>query len=155
MRPYLNQDKFSISFDTAFEEVIKACAAAERRDQESTWIADSFIDAYSDLHQQGFAHSVEVWQGETLVGGLYGVSLGGCFFGESMFSVVPNASKFGFIKLVYWLQQKGIEFIDCQVYTAHLANLGANEMARDEFLDELFLRLKQDSLPGSWYYSED
>ena len=151
MRPYLNQNKFTVSFDCAFETVIKACAAAERKGQESTWIAQSFIDPYTELHRQGFAHSVEVWQHGTLIGGLYGISLGGCFFGESMFSKMPNASKFGFIKLVQWLQKKGIDFIDCQVYTEHLASLGAKEMVREDFLEELKIRLKQQTISGKWH----
>ena len=155
MRPYLNQNKFNVTIDRSFEAVISECAAAERNNQESTWIANSFVDAYTSLHKLGFAHSVEVWQEETLVGGLYGISLGGCFFGESMFSKVPNASKFGFIKLINWLKNRGITFIDCQVYTEHLASLGAGEMDRDEFLDELDSRLKSETISGTWTYSED
>lgn len=154
MRPYLNQNKFTVSFDCEFETVIKACAAAERKGQESTWIANSFIGAYTELHEKGFAHSVEVWQDKILVGGLYGISLGGCFFGESMFSNVPNASKFGFIKLVHWLKNHGIDFIDCQVYTEHLASLGAKEMVREEFLEELEVRLQQQTISGKWGYLE-
>ena len=155
MRPYLNQKRFTVTFDREFGQVINQCAAAKRSNQESTWIADSFINAYAELHQMGFAHSVEVWENNTLVGGLYGVSLGAVFFGESMFSKVPNASKFGFIKLVQWLRKIGIEFIDCQVYTDHLASLGAREMVREDFLMELNARQNKQTLAGKWTYSED
>ena len=153
MRPYFNQQKFKVTFDTAFLEVIKNCAGTKRGPENSSWISENFVAAYAALHAQGFAHSVEVWSGNQLVGGLYGVSLGAAFFGESMFSKVPNASKFGFISLVKWLQKHGINFIDCQVYTAHLASLGAKEISRSAFLENLKETQKAETLRGNWLYS--
>jgi leucyl/phenylalanyl-tRNA--protein transferase len=155
MRPFLNQNRFRITFDVAFEQVIRHCKKAERPGQDSSWISEKFISAYAELHRQGFAHSVEVWQGDELVGGVYGLSLGTAFFGESMFATVPNASKFGFIKLVQWLQKREIQLIDCQVYTAHLASFGAKEINRSEFLQALKETQKAETLPGPWHYSAD
>ncbi len=153
MRPYFNQQKFTVTFDTCFSEVIKNCASIPRGPENSSWISANFVDAYTQLHAQGYAHSVEVWRGSELAGGLYGVSLGAAFFGESMFSKVPNASKFGFISLVKWLKQKGIGLIDCQVYTAHLARMGAKEIPRKTFLENLKETQNQTSMAGHWIYS--
>ena len=153
MRPYFNQQKLTVTFDTAFARVMQQCAAAKRHDQEKTWISKNFIESYTQLHTQGLAHSVEVWQNSVLVGGLYGVSLGAAFFGESMFSALPNASKFGFISLVKWLQKQNINLIDCQVYNAHLASLGAKEMPRKQFLDTLKITQKEPTKVGKWNYS--
>jgi leucyl/phenylalanyl-tRNA--protein transferase len=155
MRPLLNQKRFTVTFDTCFTEVITNCANTKRGPNNTSWISSNFVKAYSELHNQGIAHSVEVWCGSELVGGLYGVSLGVAFFGESMFSTVPNASKFGFIKLVQWLQKQAINFIDCQVYTAHLASLGAVEIERKVFLEELAITQKAPSVLGKWIYSCD
>ena len=155
MRPYINQNKFTVTFDRAFKQVMHNCARAPRAGQESTWISEEFIEAYYKVHLLGFAHCVEVWEGEELVGGLYGLSLGKVFFGESMFSKKANASKFGFIKLVQWLQNRGVSFIDCQVYTRHLAQLGAKEVSRGEFLQELKRNVYKPGLVGKWHYSED
>jgi leucyl/phenylalanyl-tRNA--protein transferase len=107
-------------------------------------------DAYFTLHVMGYAHSVEAWQGEKLVGGLYGVSLGRCFFGESMFSSVSNASKAAFITLVNRLEELNFDLIDCQVYTAHLKSLGARHIPRDHFIPLLKASLLQDTLRGNW-----
>lgn len=137
MRPYFNQQKYRATYDQAFSEVIKACSAVPRRGQDSTWITDDMIAAYEELHAAGFAHSVEVWQGEELVGGLYGIALGRVFFGESMFAKATNASKFGFISLVRNLNQWGFQLIDCQQETSHLASLGAELISRQAFLDIL------------------
>jgi leucyl/phenylalanyl-tRNA--protein transferase len=106
--------------------------------------------AYIGLHEQGFAHSVEVWQEDVLVGGLYGVSLGRCFFGESMFSTVSNASKAALIDLVCRLKPLGFSLIDCQVYTAHLESLGGRQIPRSEFMVQLTKALKQETLRGNW-----
>jgi len=136
MRPYFNQKKYRISFDQAFEEVMTACGAVRRQGQPyGTWITDDMLSGYSDLHDAGYAHSVEVWDGDTLVGGLYGVALGKMFFGESMFSLRPNASKMGFITLVRILKKRGYQLIDCQQETGHLASLGAQNIRRTDFLD--------------------
>lgn len=153
MRPLLNRAVLKVTFDTHFERVISHCAKSKRTGQAGTWIAPEFIAAYTELHVQGIAHSVEVWQQNRLVGGLYGVSLGGAFFGESMFSTVPNASKFGFIKLVQWLRTQNIHLIDCQVYTPHLAQFGAKEIPRKTFIDALRRALSEKTLLGKWHYS--
>lgn len=134
MRPVLNQHRFRITFDQAFGEVIQNCARIHRPGQPGTWITADMQQAYRVLHQKGYAHSVEVWQADELVGGLYGIAVGKVFCGESMFAKVSNASKAGFITLVQHLQQQGFELIDCQIYTDHLASLGAAEIDREEFI---------------------
>jgi len=125
MRSYLNQNKFQVTFDTHFAEVMQSCKDVGRKGQHGTWISDEMQDIYNQLHHNGYAHSVEVWNDDQLVGGLYGLALGKIFYGESMFSFESNASKFGFIKLVQWLKEKGYELIDCQQETQHLSTLGA------------------------------
>ncbi len=138
MRPYFNQQKYRVSYDTAFVSVITACGAITRQGQpEGTWITDDMISGYTDLHDAGYAHSVEVWEEDTLVGGLYGVGLGHVFFGESMFSLRPNASKMGFIHLIRSLKKRSYQLIDCQQETGHLASLGAQSIPRADFLDKL------------------
>lgn len=137
MRPYFNQQKYRTTYDTVFSDVIRSCSQVNRKDQESTWITEDMIQGYEALHEAGFAHSVEVWQGEELVGGLYGIAIGKIFFGESMFAKATNASKFGFITLVRDLQSRGYELIDCQQETNHLASLGAEPIPRAEFLKYL------------------
>ncbi len=134
MKTLLHRGHFRVTFDTQFEAVMRACQTTTRTDQNGSWIDDEFITAYTQLHKLGWAHAVEVWQEDTLVGGLYGIAMGRCFFGESMFSTVSNASKFGFITLVQWLQAQGYILIDCQAETPHLASLGAKNIPRDEFL---------------------
>jgi leucyl/phenylalanyl-tRNA--protein transferase len=113
---------------------MKYCSTVKRVDQEGTWITDEMKNAYIKLHKLGFAKSYEVWEGDSLVGGLYGVDLGAVFCGESMFSLQPNASKFAFIKLAQELKEKNYRVIDCQMYTDHLASLGAVEISRNEFI---------------------
>lgn len=136
MRPYLNQQKFQVTYNAHFEAVIDACAQVPREGQDGTWITPEIKKEYASLFREGFVQSVEVWDGEQLVGGLYGVYLRNkkVFCGESMFSNKSNASKFGFIKLVQKLQGEGVKLIDCQVYTSHLESLGAREIPREEFL---------------------
>ncbi len=134
MKQVLSQNRFQITFNKAFETVIKACSTAPRKHQEGTWISDEFIAAYVKLHDEGYAHSVEVWHNEQLVGGLYGVILGKVFFGESMFSLMPNASKAAFILLAEKLFSEGFHFIDCQIHNPHLESLGAKEVTRNVFL---------------------
>lgn len=132
----LTKDSWQIRFDTAFEEVMYACAAP-RKDGAGTWISDEIIRGYSELHRQGYAHSSEVWLGNRLVGGAYGVSIGKMFYGESMFARVTDASKIALAYLVYFLRQNGVEFIDCQQETSHLASLGARPIPRQEFITRL------------------
>jgi leucyl/phenylalanyl-tRNA--protein transferase len=134
MRQLIRRETFQFRVDTDFRQVISRCKTSVRRGQESTWITDEVREAYIALHLAGYAHSAEVWQGSTLMGGLYGVRLGRVFFGESMFSAVSNASKYAFILYVQHLQREGVGLIDCQVYTEHLESLGARMIPRPDFL---------------------
>ncbi len=155
MRSIFNRRKFDYTFDTAFESVIRACAQTPRAGQVGTWICEDFITSYTTLHQRGIAHSVEVWQNGEMVGGLYGLALGRVFFGESMFTRVPNASKAGFIVLVRALQQSGFLLIDCQQETEHLKSLGARPISRKTFLEMLRENLSEPTLRGRWFLQED
>lgn len=139
MRQLLKKEKFQVTFDENFESVINNCAKIKRDGQQGTWITGEMMDAYIELHSLGFARSVEVWQEDQLVGGLYGIYLKEkkIFCGESMFALVSNASKFGFIKMVEKLKLEGVKIIDCQVYTKHLESLGAEEISREEFIKYL------------------
>jgi len=135
MKQLLRNNKFKITVNQCFEKVIDNCSKIKRDGQKGTWITEQMKLAYLKLHRQGLAKSVEVWQDNSLVGGLYGIDLNnGIFCGESMFTKVSNASKFGFIKFV---QNSNYRLIDCQVYTNHLASLGAEDIPRDEFLEFL------------------
>lgn len=136
-RNLLNQNKFQITFNQNFVEVITNCQQAERKGQEGTWISDDIINSYVELHQMGHAKSIEVWQNDKLVGGLYGVDLGHIFCGESMFSKVPNASKIAFVWLVNYLKENNYKLLDCQVHNDHLEKLGAFEISRDTFMKVL------------------
>lgn len=138
MKKVLRSNDFKVTFNQNFSEVISNCKLIYRvSDQGETWITNEMQQAYINLHKKGIAKSVEVWQDDELVGGLYGVDLGTVFCGESMFSKVSNASKFAFIKLVQKLEKENYKLIDCQVYNNHLASLGADEISRDEFLNFL------------------
>jgi len=139
MKVVLKKQTFKITFNTAFERVIQQCAQVKRDDQDDTWITNDMTEAYIKLHKQGIATSVEVWQNEALVGGLYGIDLKDkkVFCGESMFSTVSNASKAAFITLVQELKTKEYSVIDCQMHTKHLESLGAREISRDEFLKHI------------------
>lgn len=134
MRNELNQNRFKVTFNTAFREVISNCKKISRKDQPGTWITNEMVEAYCNLHEKGIAKSIEVWQNEELVGGLYGVDLGHVFCGESMFSKVSNASKVAFIHLVKYLEQNNYRILDCQVYNDHLASLGCVEIDREDFM---------------------
>lgn len=139
MKTILKQNDFQITFNKAFPEVIQNCAIIKRNGQSDTWITNEMTEAYIKLHKQSIAISIEVWQNENLVGGLYGIDLKDkkVFCGESMFSKVSNASKAAFITLVEYLKTQEYRLIDCQVYTSHLESLGAKEIPRDEFLNYL------------------
>jgi leucyl/phenylalanyl-tRNA---protein transferase len=137
MRTIIKRGDFEFRTNTSFREVVQNCQKIERRDQTGTWITSEVLSAYQKLHEQGFAHCAEAWKDGQLVGGLYGVKLGHMFFGESMFSKCSNASKFAFIEYVRLLNKEGIVLIDCQVYTEHLESLGAEMIARAEFLEML------------------
>ena len=134
MRNIINQNIFSITFNQDFREVITNCQQINRNDQNGTWITNDLIDAYCKLNDLGLAKSVEVWQNNELVGGLYGVDLGHVFCGESMFSKVSNASKFAFINLVNDLKSKNYKLLDCQVHNDHLESLGCREISRNDFM---------------------
>lgn len=133
MKQLHKRNAFDFRVDTSFREVITNCKSIARRGQESTWITDEVRNAYTRMHELGYAHSAEAWMDGELVGGLYGMRMGKVFFGESMFSKVSNASKYAFIQYVQQLQSEGVELIDCQVYTGHLESLGARMIARDDF----------------------
>ncbi|MGM1056086.1 MAG: leucyl/phenylalanyl-tRNA--protein transferase [Bacteroidota bacterium] len=139
MKQVLRQDSFRVTFNQDFEAVINKCAAVKRDGQRGTWITSEMQEAYLELFHLGIVQSVEVWQNKELVGGLYGIYLKEkkVFCGESMFATVSNASKFGFIKWVEQLKLEGVKLIDCQIYTAHLESLGAEEISRKEFLEFL------------------
>jgi len=150
MRPYFNQEKYSITFDRSFIDVIDACQNISRKGQPGTWITEDIIDAYDYLHQMGYAHSVEVWADEELVGGLYGVSLGKVFFGESMFSKEKNTSKIALIALCRVLEEKGFQFIDCQIANAHLKSMGGRYISREEFMSCMRKNIFEETIRGSW-----
>jgi leucyl/phenylalanyl-tRNA--protein transferase len=137
LRAVIRRGVYSVRFDTAFARVIHACATTPRRDEPGTWIHSEVEAAYTALHEQGYAHSVETWHDGELIGGLYGVSLGRCFFGESMFSHRADASKVALVALVDHLKARGVELIDCQVPSEHLMSLGATAIPRAEFLRRL------------------
>ncbi|MEM9361588.1 MAG: leucyl/phenylalanyl-tRNA--protein transferase [Bacteroidota bacterium] len=134
MRKVLRSNQFSLTVNRCFEEVLEHCAKIKRKGQDGTWITPRMKKAYLELYNKGFVKSYEVWENNKLVGGLYGIDMGHIFCGESMFSLVPNASKFAFIKLVEQLQNDKYKLIDCQLHTDHLESLGAELLARDEFL---------------------
>ncbi|WP_456424301.1 leucyl/phenylalanyl-tRNA--protein transferase [Lutibacter sp.] len=135
MKQVIKKNKFTVTYNQNFEGVISNCRNIFRvADQGKTWITNEMEQAYINLHKKGLAKSVEVWQGDDLVGGLYGIDLGTMFCGESMFSKVSNASKLAFIYLTQKLEKENYKLIDCQVYNSHLASLGATEISRDEFL---------------------
>ena len=151
----LRRTRYQIRLDTAFEAVIHACASTPRPDQDGTWITSDMIDAYCKLHELGFAHCVEAWEEGELVGGMYGVSLGAAFFGESMFAQRSDASKVAFVHLVRQIEEWGFAFLDCQVHTDHLERLGAKEWTRDDFLSALGPALEAPTRRGSWRFSRD
>ena len=139
MKKLFKKEAFKVTFDQDFERVIEACAEIRREGQHGTWITPEIIKSYRELHEFNLARSVEVWEGDKLVGGLYGIYLKEqqVFCGESMFARVSNASKYGFITLVNQLKDEGVKLIDCQVYTRHLESLGAEEISRARFLKYL------------------
>ncbi len=137
MRALMRKHPYEITFNKAFGEVVKACAGVKRFGQTGTWITPGLMEVYEVLHEQGHAHSVEVWDGATLVGGLYGIDVGDVFCGESMFSKASNSSKLALIYLVKELKKNNYKLIDCQVPTAHLASMGAAPISRKEFLSYL------------------
>ncbi|HMS97576.1 MAG TPA: leucyl/phenylalanyl-tRNA--protein transferase [Saprospiraceae bacterium] len=150
IRSYFNNHRFTITFDTQFEMVIRQCASAKRKDQASTWISEQFIKVYTQMFQQGHAHSVEVWQGDKLVGGLYGIAVGRVFTGESMFSHESNASRFAMISLAKFLEKHNFSLIDCQVYNPYLTSFGGQEIPAQVFFEHMKHNFLEPDLIGPW-----
>jgi leucyl/phenylalanyl-tRNA--protein transferase len=155
LRKVMRKPPYRLSLDTDFSGVIGACAAVPRPGQDGTWITDEMLEAYCRLFELGVAHSAEAWEGDRLVGGLYGVSLGSCFFGESMFAVKSDASKLAFVALVRQLRRWGIELVDCQVHTHHLERFGATPWPRARFLAALGTALEKETRRGPWRFDPD
>jgi leucyl/phenylalanyl-tRNA--protein transferase len=146
---FIKQKKYKVTMDHAFQQVITGCASAADRQDKGTWIDDDMIEAYTLLHEMGYAHSVECWMDDELVGGLYGIALGKIFFGESMFSRQSNASKVAFVYLAEKLLERGFDLIDCQLKTEHLMQFGAREIPGVEFQD-LLVRSVTLETRGKW-----
>ncbi|MEE9382087.1 MAG: leucyl/phenylalanyl-tRNA--protein transferase [Nannocystaceae bacterium] len=155
LRRSIQRAAYEVRLDTAFEAVIRHCAVVPRDGQSGTWITREMQTAYCRLHRRGYAHSVEAWRGGELVGGLYGVCLGDVFCGESMFSLAPDASKVAFVSLVRQLEGWGVEMIDCQVHTDHLARFGAREWPRSRFLTALRSLVRRPTRRGAWAFDAD
>ncbi|MCK5541362.1 MAG: leucyl/phenylalanyl-tRNA--protein transferase [Desulfobacterales bacterium] len=152
LKKKINNHHFTITMDQAFEDVIYACAGMRTQNCQETWLVDEMILAYIKLHNEGFAHSVECWKDDKLAGGLYGISLGGCFFGESMFTYVNDASKIALATLSSHLSKLNFDLIDCQVTTNHLITMGGFEIPRHLFLNQLKLSLQKPSITGEWNF---
>jgi leucyl/phenylalanyl-tRNA--protein transferase len=150
MRQSLRREVFEVTFDQCFEQVMRACGETPRPGQQGTWVSDEFLEAYCELHRLGYAHSVEVWHDGRLAGGLYGISLGKCFFGESMFTWVTNASKTALITLAQRLREKDFWLIDCQMPTEHLVSMGARGIPRRVFLEYMRRNESEKTPLGSW-----
>jgi leucyl/phenylalanyl-tRNA--protein transferase len=147
----IKANRFRVTLDTAFRDVVRGCAEA-RRDHEGTWITPAMEEAYVRLADLGYAHSVEAWQGGSLVGGLYGVAVGRMFFGESMFTRVSDASKVALVSLTRQLERWRMPLIDCQMSTTHLASLGARDMPRADFVREVRYLVQQPPVPAPWRF---
>lgn len=145
MRNILNREEYSVTYDADFPQVMHNCKQIFRPGQGGTWISPDMMDAYIELHDMGYAHSIEVWEGDEMVGGLYGIIIGKIFYGESMFAKKSNASKVGFIHLVRRLETLGFEIIDCQQETPHLTSLGARLIDRETFMRHLQKNALEDS----------
>lgn len=150
LKKKINREPYTIKVDTAFEQTIKACAEPRNNKESGTWLVDEMISAYIKLHKEGYAHSIETWKDNTLVGGLYGISLGGSFFGESMFSFESDASKIALVALARYLGEKKFDLIDCQVTTDHLLTMGATQIDRKHFLKIIGQSVKRRDIIGTW-----
>ena len=146
----LRNKPYEVRFDTAFKEVMLACAAPRQAQKGDTWISDEIIQAYSHLFERGYAHSIETWLEDKLVGGLYGVSIGRMFYGESMFSQVNDTSKIALVHLCRFLEQEGFTLIDCQMHTPHLESMGATLIPRERFVENITYLCAQPHLSGPW-----
>jgi leucyl/phenylalanyl-tRNA---protein transferase len=154
LRRTMRRGLVRVTLDTAFTEVMVACATVPRPGQNGTWITPGMVESYTELHRRGVAHSAEAWKGQVLVGGLYGLSLGAAFFGESMFALEADASKVAFVALVEQLRLWGLPLVDCQVYTPHLASFGAREWPRRDFLAALHAALDRPTRLGPWRFDD-
>jgi len=155
LRKILNSGQFEVRFDTSFCEVIRSCSAVRREGQTGTWITGDMVDAYTSLHETGYAHSVETYHGDKLVGGLYGVAIGGVFFGESMFHIMSDASKIALYYLVQRLRVWGFDFIDSQVPNSHMKRMGGKEVPRERFLAMLGESVNRNTTVGKWNVKRD
>lgn len=151
LRRVIKSGRFRVTMDTAFTEVLAGCAEP-RLDQDGTWITGQIVDAYTTLAALGHAHSIEAWEGDTLVGGLYGVALGRMFFGESMFARRSDASKVALVAMLAQLEQWEMPVVDCQVPTSHLASLGAREIPRAEFIQHVRTLIRRPPVPSPWVF---
>ena len=152
LKKIMKKGLFKVTMDSAFVQVINQCAQIRIQNNQETWILEDMIDAYCKLHELGFAHSVEAWYQGELAGGLYGVSLGNCFFGESMFTRISNASNVALVTLVEYLNTLSFDIIDCQLTTEHLLRFGAKEIPRAAFLNQLEESLKASTKKGKWCF---
>ena len=150
LKKKIKKKLFKVTIDNAFEQTIVSCASPRKNRQEGTWLVDEMIDSYIQLHNMGYAHSIETWIEDRLVGGLYGVCLGGSFFGESMFSFESDASKIALVALANHLKKQKFDLIDCQVTTEHLLNMGATEISRNSFLDIINQSVKRSDIKDIW-----
>lgn len=150
LRHTIKQNKYLVRIDKSFEKVIENCASSKRKGQEGTWITEEMKDAYIQLYREGYAHSFETYYNDELVGGLYGVSLGRTFFGESMFYKMTDASKVALYYLVEQIKKWNFHFIDAQQSTQHMKMMGAEEISRKEFLRILTISLKESTIRGRW-----
>jgi leucyl/phenylalanyl-tRNA--protein transferase len=150
LRKRIRREDFELTCDSAFRDVVEACASAPRQGQFGTWITGEMIDAYAELHRRGYAHSIEAWSGDDLAGGLYGLAIGRVFFGESMFARESDASKVALVGLVSRLRALGVPMIDCQQETAHLASFGARAMSRRRFAARLAELIHSLEPPPGW-----
>jgi len=155
LRKQIKRKPYRLAIDTAFGEVLRGCAASPRPGQTGTWLIPEMVEAYTRLHELGFAHSIEAWRDDELVGGLYGVSLGAAFFGESMFTRAPDASKIAYTAIVRQLDAWQIGLIDCQVHTEHLERFGAYEVPRGRYLELLEVALDEPTRRGRWAFDID
>jgi len=150
LKKVINKNIFKVTMDSSFEQIINLCAQMRLQKNEGTWLGKDMIEAYCNLHEAGYAHSVEAWHEGELAGGLYGVSIGKCFFGESMFTRISNASKAAFVALVEYLKTLSFNMIDCQLTTEHLKSFGAREIPRSVFLKQLNESLEARTKKGRW-----
>jgi leucyl/phenylalanyl-tRNA--protein transferase len=147
----IRKARYKITMDTHFQQVIESCAQTRSKSRQGTWITTEMVHAYTRLHKMGIAHSVETWHQDEIVGGLYGVSLGRCFFGESMFSTMTDASKVALVYLRDYLQDRKFDIVDCQLPTDHLIRMGARKITRSAFISQLNLSLRHSTLKGPWH----